>query len=258
MLITCPSCASRYEIDAAKIGPAGRKVRCAGCGTRWLVPAEAALPEEPDPLAADAFPEAPDAAQTAAALEDELRRAALAAELADPQTPEPVAATAPPARTRRARPKGSPLALRLPSFAALRRPPLLAAAILIVLGLAAWQRVALVRSTPALAGLFETLGLPVNARGLKISGIEAELVEDGQGRFLVVRGDVTNLARGANAVPQLALSVKDSGGRTLYRWTAETPRKELAPAELVHFRARLSAPPDAGASVEVRFVADAA
>ena len=37
MLIVCPSCASQYELDAAKLGPEGRKVRCAGCKTAWHV-----------------------------------------------------------------------------------------------------------------------------------------------------------------------------------------------------------------------------
>ena len=46
MLIVCPSCASRYELDAAKLGPSGRTVRCAKCDTRWHVePQEPVAPE---------------------------------------------------------------------------------------------------------------------------------------------------------------------------------------------------------------------
>lgn len=35
MIITCPSCASRYPVDASSFVPSGRKVRCAKCGNTW-------------------------------------------------------------------------------------------------------------------------------------------------------------------------------------------------------------------------------
>src|SRR5512135_1482906 len=46
MILTCPQCATRYQVDADKFPPAGRNVRCAKCGHVWhqLGPAP-----EPDP-----------------------------------------------------------------------------------------------------------------------------------------------------------------------------------------------------------------
>jgi len=38
MLIVCPSCASEYTIDPAKLGAEGRTVRCAICRDTWFVP----------------------------------------------------------------------------------------------------------------------------------------------------------------------------------------------------------------------------
>ena len=35
MIITCPSCSSRYPVDASSFAPSGRKVRCAKCGNTW-------------------------------------------------------------------------------------------------------------------------------------------------------------------------------------------------------------------------------
>jgi hypothetical protein len=78
-------------------------------------------------------------------------------------------------------------------------------------------------------------------------------VQDGQGRFLVVEGDVTNITRGVTSVPPIEVAVRDAAGQTLYTWTTEPPRPTLEPAELVRFRARLATPPDAGKSVRVRF-----
>jgi len=36
MLIECPRCTARYEVADALIGPSGKSVRCAKCGTVWL------------------------------------------------------------------------------------------------------------------------------------------------------------------------------------------------------------------------------
>lgn len=43
MILSCPSCATRYTIDESQLGPAGRTVRCTACKTTW----HAEKPEEP-------------------------------------------------------------------------------------------------------------------------------------------------------------------------------------------------------------------
>lgn len=254
MLIVCPSCASQYELDAAKLGPEGRKVRCAGCKTSWHV--------EPD-----AFPEPPSEAETQALLAEELERAAaidaeitaLAAEAGAQEdiSEEPPAVEAPPAAPKKRRGKASAKPHKT-SGALWRRggaglPAAAALAGLVLLGAVVWQRQAAVRVAPQLAGLFETIGMPVNVRGLSLSSIESGLVEDGQNRFLVVEGDVTNITGSKTAVPLIEVAVKDAGGATLYTWTTEPPRANLEPAELIRFRARLASPPEQGQSVRVRF-----
>ncbi|MGX5735964.1 zinc-ribbon domain-containing protein [Bosea thiooxidans] len=261
MLIVCPSCASQYELDAAKLGPGGRKVRCANCKTSWHVEPEAA------------FPEAPDAAETQALLEEELVRAAaieaeisavtaeadarIAAAEADAEIEsdaEPVPLVAAPA-TRRQKLKRRAPASR--SAAPARRSATLPAAAalagLALLGLLVWQRNTVVRMAPQLADVFALAGLPVNVRGLSLSAVESGLVEDGSNRFLVVEGDVTNITRHKTSVPPIEVAVNDAAGTTLYTWTTQPPRPTLEPAELVRFRARLASPPEKGQSVRVRF-----
>lgn len=52
MRLTCPSCASEYDVDATAIGERGRMVRCANCEAEWFqAPAagEAAAPPPPAP-----------------------------------------------------------------------------------------------------------------------------------------------------------------------------------------------------------------
>lgn len=261
MQIVCPNCASRYEIAEAKIGAGGRKVRCASCQTTWQIqaPREAQPTEEVLQSDLDAampeFPAAPSPEETAAELAEELRRAAeieadisaIASERAEPAQPD-----APPPRLskrKRSWPGARNPATNLPSAAA----GLFVVAGLAALGLGLWQREHVVRAMPQFADLYAKIGLPVNVRGLAFSAIESELVEDPQGRFLVVSGDVTNIARGTTKVPPITVMVQGESGKVLYSWTTEPPRPSLEPAELMHFRARLASPPQDGRSVQLRF-----
>ncbi len=261
MLIVCPACASRYELDEAKLGPAGRKVRCAGCQTLWHV--------EPASEATE-FPAAPNADETRALLDEELRRATeideqVTAVTAEPGVAQEIAEAEPAAgetggfslalarRPRAGRGKAGDGVAGTAWSSGLRLPAGLALGGLICLALLAWKRDLALRAAPQLASTFEKLGLPVNVRGLSLTGIESSVVQDGQGRVLVVEGDVTNIGRGVAKVPLIELAVKDPGGQTLYTWTTEPPRNSLEPAELIHFRARLATPPEAGQTVLVRF-----
>ena len=73
MIIACPSCGARFNLDSAKLLPAGRNVRCAKCEHRWRQmpegydePAEIAAPE-PLPPEPPTEPAAPVAELAAAA-----------------------------------------------------------------------------------------------------------------------------------------------------------------------------------------------
>lgn len=58
MKITCPECATRYDLEDDRFLPNGRSVRCTACGESWFVPA----PESIEALSADksARPERPE------------------------------------------------------------------------------------------------------------------------------------------------------------------------------------------------------
>jgi predicted Zn finger-like uncharacterized protein len=44
LILTCPSCRTRYQADAARFPPGGRNVRCGKCGQVWFQPMSDALP----------------------------------------------------------------------------------------------------------------------------------------------------------------------------------------------------------------------
>ena len=269
MLIACPSCTARYEIEAAKLGPAGRKVRCAACETLWHVDPPSAVPDGPAP----GIPPAPPPDETTALLEEELRQAALGepepevdageAEVQAPPahelaTDEPAAAAPPiePARRKPAPRRKGGGARRARRSRALRLPLAIGFGGLALIAAVTWQREAAVRAAPQLAGLFAMAGLPVNVLGLRLSAVESSTTSADDGRFLIVEGDVTNIARGVRPIPPIEVAVRDEAGQPLYTWTTDPPRPQLEPAEIVRFRARLATPPEAGRSVTVRFVSE--
>ncbi len=55
--VRCPNCDAAYNVDPAKLGEAGRKLKCAKCQAVWLATAE--FVEEPAAVAEPVQPEAP-------------------------------------------------------------------------------------------------------------------------------------------------------------------------------------------------------
>ena len=54
MIISCPSCEATFKVDRARLGPHGRKVKCAKCGNVWRTGrdgAPATKPTTPEPVA---------------------------------------------------------------------------------------------------------------------------------------------------------------------------------------------------------------
>lgn len=110
-----------------------------------------------------------------------------------------------------------------------------------------------VHAAPALAAVYEAIGLPVNLTGLALRDVRARSVRDGSRRVLVTEGEIVNIRREDNDVPSLALSVRGADGVQRYGWIAPAPKNRLAPGEVITFRARLAAPPEDGVEVVVGF-----
>lgn len=310
MLIVCPSCASRYEIDPEKLGTGGRRVRCRGCSFQWFAHGEGTAGDEeagqPDtpvaivpasPLQADETPApamrpdqsaedfveqewarageidqavseviseqarmsesggegSPDTAMGGSAMAQPLGGAGIAAASATPRSR--------PARAARRRPSFK-FKWRLPALvsAGASRSIFSPGGIVIggtaILALMILQRHAVVSRVPQMAGVFRAIGLPVNLQGLAFERVVTELVEDAQGRFLIVQGEVRNVAKGTLAVPPIEIIIQDATVKSLYTWTAEASRPTIIQGDTIPFRTRLASPPQNGSNVILRFAAD--
>lgn len=254
MLITCPTCASSYRIDAAKIGQQGKSVRCAACRETWFLTPDAAAEEEAEPSFGPQDDVATDPVIDAAWAE----ATAAAREAAEPEA-TPVD-KAPPARKRRPAKKAKPKARSLGAGSFATSPWAFALlAVLAALPIGCLARDGVVGLLPQTAPLFAAIGLPVNRRGLEIRDVVALRnpgVEDRPAE-LVVEGDLVGVARADVPVPGLRIEISDAAGKLLRSFPAPAPRRVLGTGESARFRARLTDPPAEGRAVVLRF-ADAA
>jgi predicted Zn finger-like uncharacterized protein len=233
MILTCPSCTTRYQADEAKFPPQGRQVRCAKCGQTWHQPGP--VPEEPVVEPESVAPEP----QT----------------LSEP--PPYQQETAPPAPMR-----ATPVEpeARLGWVAALGVAAGWAGLIGVVLliGLAAVRyRQEITEIWPQSAGVYSSLGMDVNAHGIDFSHVKYHREsEDGQ-VVLVVTGAIVNNSDRELPVPQTVLvTLSDVNNHELYHWPFAPSAQTLKPEQSVSFVTRLSSPPAAARTLEVRFAKD--
>ena len=242
MILTCPACGTRYQADAAKFPPEGRMVRCAKCSHVWhqqgavaapepdvaeIAPAPEAQPErrsapdtEPEPSFAGlrAFAPRPDAAM----LED------------DDEEREPIA-------------WGAMLGVAAGWIALI--------AVVLVIGYSAVkyrQEIAMI--WPQSAGVYSTLGLKVNNRGIDFAHVDYHREsEDGQ-VVLAVTGTIVNDGDRELPVPQsVRVTLSDATNHELYHWNFTPNVQTLKPGQSAAFLTRLSSPPAAATHLEVRF-----
>ena len=246
MILTCPSCGTRYTVDGAKFPAQGRTVRCAKCGHSWHQDAEA---PEPEPASVAEPAAAAAGAATATAAEATAAEAA-ASEAPDSFTPTRAYATTP----------AEPPAPRVPMASRLAVAAGWAGLIAVVLliGISAVryrQDIAVI--WPQSAGVYSSLGLKVSASGIDFREVAyTRETEDGQ-TVLSVSGKIVNGGPRQLPVPQtVRVTLSDASNHELYHWTFKPTATVLAPGQTLPFSTRLSSPPAAARHLEVRFAKD--
>jgi len=240
MILTCPSCGTRYSVDPAKFPAAGRTVRCAKCSHSWHQDPEVAEVEAPPepvpqaPIEPDPVPAAGDAAM-ADAVSPSSTRAFAPASVAPPQPRMPLG----------------------PKIAVAAGWAGLIAVVLLIAVSAVRYRQDIAVIWPQSAGVYSSLGLKVNASGIDFRQVDYRREsEDGQ-VVLAVSGVIVNGGGRALPVPQtVRVTLSDVANHEIYHWTFKPGATVLAPGQSVPFTTRLSSPPAAARHLEVRFAKD--
>ena len=228
MILTCPSCATRYVVDPRSVGAAGRRVRCVKCQHSWHEP-----PPPPEAMTAAAATATPPPAEGGPAdrATPAGRRSDGGSAAADPAGPAAAAGT---------EDSGSRI-VNLPALPG--RPEvgrawigwvlvLLLAAGVVVAG--TLFRDAVVEAFPAAARLYRAAGIPVTdpdqpGAGLEIRDVAtARRFADGH-EVLEVVGRVVNATDVARPLPPLALVFRAGDGSAASRHSHLPDDAELAP-----------------------------
>lgn len=279
MIITCPSCSTRYPVDASSFAPAGRKVRCAKCGHSWHQAPPTDLPRKGE-AAAEPVEDAPEAQEASGEAESITPIVAMPAgplfktrpgdkdaaggeAAAEPAAEETGGETQavfaePPSQLG----NGGKLRAFIHDAASSRRGRVVGAIGWVLLAVfvvgtlyGGWHyRHEIAARWPKTTKLYATVEKPVNLRGFEFRGVGYERQTENGLPVLAVKGEVVNVSGERRAVPRLRVGLLDQQQRELYHWTFALAEKELAPKQAVPFVTRLSSPPVEARDLELRFV----
>lgn len=234
MILTCPECATSYFVDDSKIPADGRAVKCAACGHRWTAQA-------PTELELDVSGE----------------EGAIAREPSEPDEEPPLAVELPGEALPRAFRAKAETERRVREAAATGIIWAgMAAALVVIIGVALVFRVNVVRIWPQAASAYAGIGMPVNSLGLVIEDAQWEpSLQDGH-PAMSVSGSIRNIEDHAVTAPPLRISLLDTKNEPVTTKIARPADAVVPPGETRHFAIAILNPPKTAAWLEIGFALD--
>jgi len=233
MIVTCPNCSTRYQLDAQVLVPHGRALRCVKCGHTWTKQTQTDTAPDDDDI------EVPDFGLDGAARQ--------------PVDRTPAAA--------RFRDRGRASRSRKTAGSGLIGWAVLG---VLVVGLAAglfFFRSGVIAHFPAAKSAYDLAGLDTAPRatgpgeGLKI--LKPSFIErdDGDTWVIDIEGEVQNITRTIRAVPQaLQVLLLDQNDNVVGEWKFRTPASLLGPLDKFEYRTSIIDPPVEAVSFRVVWV----
>ncbi|MHA6288924.1 MJ0042-type zinc finger domain-containing protein [Maricaulis sp. CAU 1757] len=223
IVLSCPSCTTKYRADPQAIGMNGRRVRCASCGHVWAAEVE-------DPSDLPALQPAPPETVV-----EEVEK-----------KPHTVF------RERQARKRRTMSA----AVAGSAWGGLIAACTL--LALASWMfRVDIVSAWPRASSAYAAVGAEVNPYGFSVGQLDISRDIDHGVPLLIVEGSLRNFDRRSRQTPGLRAILRDEAGDSVLEWTVNLPAGQVGSGKRQEFRTVVSDPPPEAVEVEVVLVAAA-
>lgn len=249
MILTCPQCATHYQVDGAQFPTEGRKVRCAKCGHVWQQEHPQPEPEpvtiaKPEPVSVPPPTSPPPVAETHASVGP---AEALGPERTSYAAPAVTAAPIAAEESEMPRTRRSENAVLVGGWIGL----------VIIVVAAAWSAVhfrqAIASAWPQSASLYSAVGMKVNSRGIDISDVVSHRSTEGGQAVLSISGDLTNITNHDVPVPSISIRLTDDDQHELDHWTFAAVKNVLKPGQRIPFSTRRTNPPEDARHLEVTF-----
>ena len=230
MIVVCPSCATRQEVEENHLIQGKALVRCLACRRRWIERTQGQVIEA---VACEALPIPGPEAQNTFHAEREATRLTQAARAAEERY------------------RGQ----QRQRAHALRRWLALAAAVLapVLVMLLLPQQVA--RAFPPAIRLYAIAGLDINLRGLEFRNVGQQHLFTDNVRVLAIQGEIVNVSGSDRHIPVIQFTLRDSRKAAIYEWKLNPATRPIRAGESSTFLTRLASPPEAAEGVEIRFAA---
>lgn len=216
MILSCPDCSTRFAIDADKLRPDGRRVKCGKCAHVWFESAPV-----PDPEA-----QADEPPLHVTPLEPE------------EQSSIPV--------------RNLPAVLRARKAKSARTGWIVSVGLLAAVLAVLWfAREPIARAVPQAEAVYAAVGIaafPLPGEGLIIEFDPK--TEDGS---LTLKGEIINTTNGVRDIPGLRVVITDAANVTLKAWEFTSDVRRLGPGETVPFTTETDSVPADAANVSILF-----
>ena len=256
MIITCPNCETRFNVNPAALVPDGRAVKCMRCGHTWTErpPQEA----RPRPAAAVAVTAAP-----AAAVERTLRVEDLPKTDDDvddvPDFGERPAAVQRKRRATAVRPGAAPTSLleegRRSGIGQLIASVVVVAIVAGLIGGSFFIRDSVVALWPPAGALYERVGFAAAkpGDGLEIRNIKSTQKVENDKPAIAITGEIANRTQQPIEIPGLRGALLDVREREVFVWTFTAGSAVLEPGKTIEFETVVGEPPPAARRIAIAF-----